>query len=149
MAGNDLAPTSPARTDPSTRDVAALPARPLPSAGEPSLALPPLRPEGAGSVSARPSTRPSPRAVELFNRGQQAERQGDVSGARRFYTSAAQQGSAAAARFLGRLYDEAYLKQTAMGGIEPDAALARQWYEKAIAMGDAEAGPLLEALSLR
>jgi TPR repeat protein len=87
--------------------------------------------------------------MELFARGQQAERQGDISGARRFYSSAAQQGHAMAARDLGRLYDPAYLKQTAQGGIDADPAIARQWYERAIAMGDAEAGPLVEALSLR
>jgi TPR repeat protein len=87
--------------------------------------------------------------MELFARGQQAERQGDVSGARRFYFSAAQQGYAAAARGLGRLYDPAYLKQTALGGIDPDPAIARRWYEQAVALGDTEAGPLLEALSLR
>jgi hypothetical protein len=92
---------------------------------------------------------PTPRAAELFSRGQQAELRGDMSGARRFYSSAAEQGSAAAARSLGRLYDPAYLKQTALGGIDPDPDAARQWYERAIAMGDAEAGPLLEALAVR
>ena len=54
-----------------------------------------------------------------------------------------------AARNLGRLYDPLYLKQTAMGGIDPNPELARHWYEQAVTMGDAEAGPLLEALSLR
>jgi TPR repeat protein len=85
----------------------------------------------------------------LFARGQQAERQGDVSGARRFYSSSSQLGYAAAARSLGRLYDPAYLKQAALGGIDPDPEAARHWYEEAVAMGDAEAGPLLEALTLR
>ena len=72
-----------------------------------------------------------------------------MSGARRFYTIAAEQGSALAARHLGRLYDPAYLKKTALGGIDPDPGLARQWYERAIKMGDAEAGPLLQALAVR
>ena len=57
--------------------------------------------------------------------------------------------SAAAARNLGRLYDPAYLKQTAIGGVDPDAALAREWYERAFRLGDPEAGLLLEALSER
>ena len=64
--------------------------------------------------------------------------------ARRFYASAVQQGSAAAARNLGRLYDPIYIERTAMGGIDPDLALARHWYERAVAMGDPEAAPLLE-----
>jgi TPR repeat protein len=89
------------------------------------------------------------RAAELVVRGQAAESQGDLSGARRFYASAVAQGSAAAARDLGRLYDPAYLKRTALGGIDPDPALARHWYERAVAMGDAEAGPLLQALAAR
>jgi TPR repeat protein len=93
--------------------------------------------------------RSSPRAAELLARGQAAERAGDVSGARRFYASAAELGSATAARDLGRLYDPAHLQRTALGGIDPDPALARHWYERAVAMGDAEAAPLLEALALR
>jgi TPR repeat protein len=85
----------------------------------------------------------------LFARGLDAEHRGDVSGARRFYLSAAQQGDAAAARNLGRLYDPVYLAQTTLGGIDPDPALAQRWYERAIRLGDAEAAPLLEALSTR
>jgi TPR repeat protein len=107
----------------------------------------PDRPAPKPPVQVAP--RPGPRALELFARGQQAELRGDVSGARRFYTGAATQGHAEAARNLGRLYDPAYLKQTAVGGIDPDPALARQWYERAVAMGDSAAGPLLEALSMR
>ena len=92
---------------------------------------------------------PSTRSALLFARGMEAERQGDFSAARRFYTSSAQQGDAAAARNLGRLYDPAYIRQTAVGGIDPNPALAREWYQRALTMGDAEAGPLLEALSVR
>jgi TPR repeat protein len=93
--------------------------------------------------------RSGPRALELFVRGQQAEREGDVSGARRFYATAADQGSAAAARSMGRLYDPSYLKQAAIGGIDPNPALARHWYERAVAMGDTQAAPLLQALAAR
>jgi TPR repeat protein len=89
------------------------------------------------------------RAALLFARGLEAERRGDFSGARRFYLSSAQQGDAAAARNLGRLYDPAYLAQTALGGIDADPALAQRWYERAVRLGDADAGPLLEALSVR
>lgn len=101
-------------------------------------------------VPAKPvPLRSSARAADLFTRGQQAEQQGDVSGARRFYAIAAEQGSAAAALGLGRLYDPAYLKRTALGGIDPDPEAARRWYERAVAMGDAQAGRLLEALASR
>jgi TPR repeat protein len=75
---------------------------------------------------------PGSRAALLFARGIDAELRGDLSGARRFYSSAAQQGDAAAARSLGRLYDPAYIKQTAIGGIDPDPALAQYWYDRAV-----------------
>lgn len=113
-----------------------------------SHAPPALTPNQAASP-VPPSAPPSARSVELLSRGKDAENLGDVSGARRFYASAAAQGNAAAALALGRLYDPTYLKQTALGGIDPDPALARHWYERAAALGDAEAGPLLEALSVR
>ena len=102
------------------------------------------------SIDASP-TGPTPRdhAAALFARGLDAEIRGDLSGARRYYLVAAKDGDAAAARNLGRLYDPAYLKQTAIGGVDPDAALAREWYERAFKLGDPEAGLLLEALSER
>jgi hypothetical protein len=92
---------------------------------------------------------PSPRATDLLARGAQAEQLGNVSGARRYYASAVQLGSATAARNLGRLYDPVFLKRTALGGIDPDLGRARHWYELAVAMGDLEASPLLEALASR
>jgi TPR repeat protein len=101
----------------------------------------------SGRIQTEP--RPTSRALELYARGQEAERLGNVSGARRFFASAAGQGSSAAARSLGRLYDPAYLKQTALGGIDPNPVLARHWYERAVAMGDVQAGSLLEALAVR
>jgi hypothetical protein len=129
-------------------------AKPPPAiAPEPVVPKPPPA-IALGAVAAKPPPapvvlRPSPRALELFARGQNAERQGDVSGARRLYATAAEQGSATAARSLGRLYDPGYLKQTALGGIDPDPVLARHWYERAVAMGDAQAAPLLQALAAR
>jgi hypothetical protein len=135
-----------------------------PVATETALAPQPVAPKPPAAIAPEPVTpapivpnpppapvviRPSPRAADLFARGQDAERQGDVSAARRLYATAADQGSATAARSLGRLYDPGYLKQTAMGGIDPDPVLARRWYERAVAMGDAQAAPLLQALAAR
>jgi TPR repeat protein len=93
--------------------------------------------------------KPGPRAAELFERGNQAQAEGDVSGARRYYLVAAEQGSPQAASRLGQLYDPTYLKQTAIGGIDPDPALARKWYERAVELGDAQAKSLLNALAER
>jgi hypothetical protein len=76
-------------------------------------------------------------AADLFTRGQEAEAQGDFSGARRFYTGAATLGHAAAARSLGRLYDPAYLNQAKLGGIDANPAEAGHWYALAASLGDA------------
>jgi hypothetical protein len=150
--------TAPAQTAPSraTPNPAPPPARAAAPATAAQAGLTPDRrtvtvettaPERPAPIRVMP--RPTPRALELYARGQDAERQGNISGARRFFAGAAEQGSAAAARSLGQLYDPAYLKQTVFGGIDPDPALARNWYQRAAAMGDAEAGPLLEALAVR
>jgi hypothetical protein len=150
--------TAPAQTAPSraTPNPAPPPARAAAPATAAQAGLTPDRrtvtvettaPERPAPIRVMP--RPTPRGLELYARGQDAERQGNISGARRFFAGAAEQGSAAAARSLGQLYDPAYLKQTVFGGIDPDPALARNWYQRAAAMGDAEAGPLLEALAVR
>jgi hypothetical protein len=170
-------PASPAIAAPAPPPVLpVLPARPVPEqAGQVALGQVPPSPITPNPITPSPITHgpigpgpiapgpvaPGPvvpgqaipdagsRAAVLFARGLDAELHGDLSGARRFYSSAAQQGDAAAARHLGRLYDPTYLKQTALGGVDPDPALARHWYQRAVRLGDTEAGPLLEALSVR
>jgi hypothetical protein len=143
------APASPAIAGPASPPV--LPAHPGPDPVGPlalGQGLPsPITHGRVAPGQAIPNTTSG--AAVFFARGLDAERHGDFSGARRFYYSAAQQGDAAAARNLGRLYDPAYLKRTTLGGIDPDPALARNWYERAVRLGDAEAGPLLETLSVR
>ena len=114
------------------------------------LPVPPPDPER--TLNALPNlttTESSARAAILYARGLEAEHRGDFSAARRFYLSAAQKGDAVAAKSLGRLYDPAYLRHIVVGGLAPDPALARQWYERAIQLGDSEAEPLLQALPPR
>jgi len=142
-----LATPEPAPPVPATRSTSG----PVPSGSPPAEPLrqsavadhPPL----ALPVPATPTT--SQHAAELYARGKEAERRGDFSAARRFYLIAAEQGVAPAAMSLGRLYDPDYLRHTAVGGIDADPALARHWYERAVQLGDREAGPLLQALSAR
>lgn len=137
------------------RAVPAPPASPPPAVALAAPTSPPALPDhpepGPASpiISSQAVPAPGSRAGVLFARGLDAELRGDISGARRFYLSSANQGDAAAARNLGRLYDPAYLKQNALGGVDPDPALARHWYERAVRLGDPEAGLLLEALSVR
>jgi len=148
-----IAPAAPPNPAPAPQPTATTAAPPPPAVSTTTMAATPGKPDRSAVRSATPVSpvplQASVRATELLARGEEAERLGDVSGARRYYTIAVQQGSPVAARNLGRLYDPAYLKQTAVGGIDPDPALARHWYERAVAMGDPVAGPLLEALALR
>jgi TPR repeat protein len=132
---------------------AAAPPKPSPQPTAPPKPPPqasaPPKPSPQTSAPPKPSPQTTARAADLLARGKEAEALGNFSGARRLYASAASLGNAAAALSLGRLYDPAFLKQTAMGGIESDPALARHWYQRAVALGDSEAGRLLEALSGR
>jgi hypothetical protein len=162
LAPPSLAPPSLAKpnsvTPSSVRPSSVVPSSVVPSSVVPSQVAPssatsspvtssPVMPGAFAPAPAMPDV--DGRAGVLFARGLDAELRGDFSGARRFYASAAQRGDAAAARNLGRLYDPAYLRQAALGGVDPDPALARRWYERAIRLGDPDAGPLLEALSVR
>ncbi len=134
------------------------PATPEP---QPDPAAPPAaaastseKPSVSASLEPVPSPRPEvrladPHAGELFARGKVAEQNGDISGARRLYGSAAERGNAAAALSLGRLYDPAFLNRSVVGGVDPDPALARQWYQRAADMGDRNAALLLQALTKR
>lgn len=68
---------------------------------------------------------------QMFGRGQAAENQGDISGARRYYTIAAQNGHAGAAIALARLYDPAWLRGRTFGGIDPDPKAVEYWRSRA------------------
>jgi hypothetical protein len=166
LAGPPLASTPLAGPPLASSPLASSPLAGPPLAGPPLAGPPPTvalaapatppalpdRPEPGSAnpiVSSQAVPAPGSRAGVLFARGHDAELRGDLSGARRFYQSSANQGDATAARNLGRLYDPAYLKQNALGGVDPDPALARYWYERAVRFGDPEAGRLLEALSVR
>lgn len=82
----------------------------------------------------------------LMRRGDALLAQGDISAARRFYERAAAGGSAGAALAAGRTYDPATLSTMGAQGIQPDRAAAREWYLRAIAMGEPAARQLLQAL---
>jgi len=166
-ASTSTAETPPASPTPSETQIAEAAPTPAPPPASPALArvdpqasTPPAAPANAPiaaavpgaaeqSAVAAPPSPPNPFAANSYARGQAAEKLGDISGARRYYLSAEHQGHAAAARALGRLYDPAYLRRTAVGGIDADPATARRWYERAVEMGDPEAKPLLQALSAR
>ena len=83
----------------------------------------------------------------LVNRGTDSLKSGDVASARRSKSRAAEAGSASAALILGTTYDPLAIQQLGAFGVVPDVAQARQWYEKAAALGSDAASERLAKLA--
>ena len=84
--------------------------------------------------------------AELIGRGDQTLATGDIAAARLFYERAAESGSAAAARQVGKTYDPLFLAAAQARGIRGDPVAAARWYRKASAGGDKEADALMKRL---
>jgi TPR repeat protein len=69
-------------------------------------------------------------AQELFNEGMNAARNGDGSGALRWYREAAEVGNGAAMTQIGLMYENG------RGGLPKDAVQAKEWFIKAANAGD-------------
>jgi TPR repeat protein len=86
----------------------------------------------------------------LMTKGEENRRGGQINVARLFYKRAADMNWAPGAMALASTYDVAELERLgARGGIQPDAKLAKQWYEKARELGAAEAQQRLIRLGSR
>jgi len=85
----------------------------------------------------------------LLKQGEQFIAAGDVVTARVPFERAAEAGDARAALALGATYDPAVLARLGVRGITADVAKARSWYEKARALGSAEAAGRLATLATR
>jgi hypothetical protein len=73
---------------------------------------------------------------------------GDITAARTMFQRAAEAGEAAGAFALAETYDPAVLRQLHLrGGIAPDLAVARRWYEQAMAMGSTAAAERIVRLT--
>jgi hypothetical protein len=115
-----------------------------PAGGWPS----PPQQSGEAVAMQEPAPPPAPAAAEtgrptldadevavLLNRGKAFLNEGDVVSARLVLRRAADAGSAEAALALGASYDPLVIKQTGAVGVQADAEQARQWYQKAVALG--------------
>lgn len=119
-----------------------LPDRPLvlvqagPGPTLPSLVLPP-------DASAEP-----PLFVSLMRMGDSAMIRGDILRARALYerAAAAHPASPAAPIAAGKTYDPNILPHFGGGSSFADVAKAREWYERARALGDPAAASLLSSL---
>lgn len=82
----------------------------------------------------------------LLKRGKDAFSTGDLAAARLLLRRAAEAGSAEAALALGATYDPLIIRRLGAIGAAPDAVQARQWYQKAVALGSATASQPLAQL---
>ena len=144
IAGSRKAPQ-----DATPNDVIALTAGPL-AGGKPLTESARESPASLGETTSQLPSEQVDRARKLVERGDEHMEAGKVASARLLYQSAAESGWAAAALALAATYDSSELARwKVIGGIQPDAALARKWYEKAKQLGSPEADRHLQRLSTR
>jgi len=84
--------------------------------------------------------------TSLIERGTAFLKKGDLASARLLLRRAADNGSADAALKLGSTFDPVTIEQLGVVGVEPDVALARQWYQRAAALGSDAAAQRLAKL---
>jgi TPR repeat protein len=72
----------------------------------------------------------------------------DIAAARLIFTRLATNGVAEAAFDLGQTYDPDFLRTMHIAGLEPDLEVARRWYIKAAALGNADAQSRLATLKI-
>jgi TPR repeat protein len=72
----------------------------------------------------------------------------DIAAARLIFTRLATNGVAEAAFALGQTYDPDFLRTMHIAGLEPDVEVARRWYTKAAALGNADAQSRLATLKI-
>jgi hypothetical protein len=122
---------------------------PAPAALEPARPeLAPARPEIAAPTAAAPpaspALRPSPslsrdEVAAFLKRGRDLIAAGDIPSARLILTLVAEAGVAEASLVIAGTYDAVVLANVRVVGVQPDAAKARAWYERAAEQGSWEA----------
>jgi len=129
------APPPPIRIDaaaPASTEPVSAPPSPTPTAASPaSLVSVPPRPNSTGAMPDR--------QAQLFKRGADFLKDGNVAAARLMLRSVADAGSAQAALLLGATYDPIILANLGVRGLEPDRVAAIAWYRRAQEYGASEA----------
>ncbi len=119
------------------------PADAMPVAVPPPVAAPPSSDAGTQNVSLPLD---ADEIAMLLKRGKDAFSTGDLAAARLLLRRAAEAGSAEAALALGATFDPLVIRRLGAIGAAPDAAQARQWYQKAVALGSPTASAPLAQL---
>jgi hypothetical protein len=130
-------------------------ASPVPAEATPAMPAPAPQPTAAPpSNAAAAAAAPPPASLSLasdeiamlLRRGKDAFSTGDLAAARLLLRRAAEAGSAEAALALGATFDPLVIRRLGAIGAAPDAAQARQWYQKAVALGSPTASQPLAQL---
>lgn len=141
---------APGNEAPRERSVASVGPAPSPlEATPPPAAKPPVPPAASQRTEPAPLTEEQQRATAFITRGRSLVEAGNISAARLFYRRAADAGLADGALALAGTYDPVELARMRVAGVQPDVALAREWYEKARALGAREADERLQRLGSR
>ena len=109
---------------------------------------PPIAPPSSDAAATPPVSLSlaSDEIAMLLKRGKDAFSTGDLAAARLLLRRGAEAGSAEAALALGATFDPLVLRRLGAIGAAPDAAQARQWYQKAVALGSTTASQPLAKL---
>jgi len=140
-AGRTAASSSGSAESQAPKQGASSEAAAAPDAANPGPAV--LAPSDAATVG---SSEPSTMIGIAMTRGDEALARGDVISARQFYELAASLGLARAATAVGSTYDPNFVTARDVRGSFTDTEAAKQWYQKGIAGGDAEARSRLDKL---
>jgi hypothetical protein len=148
-----VAPAPAAATKRSPPQVAALPERAPPPAApridpvfsKPATSPPATAPSRGVPVPAAPTPKPESAAAKFaLAQGDANLSAGEVSVARFYYLQAVDGGEATAAVRMGETFDPAFLTRRHLRRRYADPEAARFWYQRALALGVAEAKQLLE-----
>jgi hypothetical protein len=120
------------------------PAEAMPVAVPPPIAAPPSSDAAVTQIVSLPLD--ADEIAMLLKRGKDAFSTGDLAAARLLLRRAAEAGSAEAALALGATFDPLVIRRLGAIGAAPDAAQARQWYQKAVALGSPTASAPLAQL---
>ena len=87
------------------------------------------------------------RQAQLFKRGANFLKDGNVAAARLMLQSLADAGNAQAALLLGATYDPIMLADLGVGGLQSDRVAAIAWYRRAQEYGASEASGRIKRLT--
>jgi TPR repeat protein len=123
-------------------------AAPSPAEAMPAAVPPPVAPPSSDAAVTQIVSLPldSDEIAMLLKRGKDAFSTGDLAAARLLLRRAAEAGSAEGALALGATFDPLVIRRLGAIGAAPDAAQARQWYQKAVALGSPTASQPLAQL---